>query len=153
MGAGKLPAPIFITEQSELGKGPEPGFRAFGLLRTIPVKEREIVLAKRKRDANVSMAHRPLRRLAPIFILPTFAAFCIGFVWPFIQGIYLSFCKFTITSNAKWIGLDNYVKALQDPGFLHAFWYTALVAVVSLVIINLLVITNPLAITKQNRQK
>ena len=104
MGAGKLPAPIFITEQSELGKVPEPGFRAVGLLRTIPVKEREIVLAKRKRDANVSMAHRPLRRLAPIFILPTFAAFCIGFIWPFIQGIYLSFCKFHVPSDAEFIG-------------------------------------------------
>ena len=86
---------------------------------------------------NSSLIRRPIQRMFPIFLLPTFLAFCIGFLWPFLHGIYLSFCKFTITSNAKWIGFDNYVKAFQDPGFLHAFWYTALVAVTSLVIINL----------------
>ena len=86
---------------------------------------------------NSKLIRRPIQRMFPIFLLPTFLAFCIGFLWPFIHGIYLSFCKFTITSNAKWVGLSNYTKALQDPGFMHAFWYTALVAVTSLVIINL----------------
>jgi len=97
---------------------------------------------------NSTLIRRPIQRMFPLFLLPTFAAFCIGFLWPFIHGIYLSFCKFTITSNAKWIGLDNYVKALQDPGFLHAFWYTALVAVVSLVIINLLAFAVAYALTR-----
>jgi len=86
---------------------------------------------------NSKLIRRPIQRMFPIFLLPTFLAFCIGFLWPFIHGIYLSFCKFTITSNAKWVGFSNYVKAFQDPGFMHAFWYTALVAVTSLVIINL----------------
>lgn len=63
-------------------------------------------------------------------------AFAIGFVWPFIQGIYLSFCKFRIISDATFIGFENYVKAISDPSFLHSFWYTALFAVVSLVLIN-----------------
>ena len=151
MGAGKLPAPIFITEQSELGKGPEPGFRAFGLLRTIPVKEREIVLAKRKRDANVSMAHRPLRRLAPIFILPTFAAFCIGFIWPFIQGIYLSFCNFNTPKDATWKGIENYVKVFSDAGFLNAFKNTSVFAVVSIVLINVVAFTIAYVLTQKIR--
>ena len=34
---------------------------------------------------------RATKRYAPIFLWPTFIAFCIGFVWPFIWGIYLSF--------------------------------------------------------------
>ena len=66
------------------------------------------------------------------------AAFIIGFVWPFIQGIYLSFCKFKTTSDAQFIGLGNYVNAFQDASFRHAFWFTALFAIVSLVIINVL---------------
>lgn len=73
-----------------------------------------------------------------LFLLPTFAAFCIGFVWPFLQGIYLSFCKFTTTRDATFIGAGNYLKALQDPSFTHAFWYTALFAIVSLLLINVL---------------
>ena len=69
------------------------------------------------------------------------AAFIIGFVWPFIQGIYLSMCQFKTISNAKFIGLDNYVKALSDQSFRHSFVYTALFAVVSLVLINVLAFT------------
>ena len=66
------------------------------------------------------------------------AAFSIGFVWPFLKGIYLSFCKFKTTSNATFVGLSNYAKALSDASFRHAFWYTALFAVVSLILINVL---------------
>ena len=80
----------------------------------------------------------PLRRWFWLFLGPVTAAFAIGFVWPFFQGIYLSFCKFKLIRNAKFIGLDNYAAALKDPTFLHAFWYTALFALVSLLFINIL---------------
>ena len=63
------------------------------------MKEREIILAKSKRSVN--LVQRPIRRFAPIFILPTFLAFVIGFVWPFLQGIYLSFCSFNTPKDAK----------------------------------------------------
>jgi raffinose/stachyose/melibiose transport system permease protein len=66
------------------------------------------------------------------------ASFAIGFVWPFIQGIYLSFCEFRLISNAKWVGFKNYVEVFQDKGFLRSFGYTALFAIVSLIIINVL---------------
>ncbi len=84
------------------------------------------------------------------------AAFCIGFVWPFIQGIYLSFCTFTTTSNAKLNGVmndkaffSNYLKAFQDPTFVRSFWYSALFAVVSLIIINVLAFTVAYFLTKE----
>ena len=95
---------------------------------------------KKKSDysatVNSKLMRKPLKRAFPIFILPMVCAFAIGFIWPFCQGIYLSFCKFTTTSNAEIIGFGNYVKAITDPGFMHAFWYTALYAVVSVVLIN-----------------
>ena len=100
---------------------------------------------------NSRLIRRPIQKMFPIFLLPTFVCFCIGFLWPFLQGIYLSFCKFTITSNAKWIGFDNYVKAVQDAGFMHAFGYTALVAVSSLVIINVLAFAVAYALTRNIR--
>ncbi len=97
---------------------------------------------KKKQDysatVNSKLMRKPLKRAFPIFILPMVCAFAIGFIWPFCQGIYLSFCKFTTTSNAEVIGFGNYVKAITDPGFMHAFWYTALYAVVSVVLINVL---------------
>lgn len=76
-----------------------------------------------------------------IFVLPTLAAFIIGFIYPFFQGIYLSFCKFRITSKATFVGFDNYIKAFQDDAFFRAFWFTALFVVVSVVLINLLAFT------------
>ena len=108
-------------------------------------------MAKRKRDANVSMAHRPLRRLAPIFILPTFAAFCIGFIWPFIQGIYLSFCNFNTPKDATWKGVENYVKVFSDAGFLNAFKNTSVFAVVSIVLINVVAFTIAYVLTQKIR--
>ena len=84
------------------------------------------------------MNKRQLSRYFPIFVLPTFVAFCIGFIYPFLHGIYLSFCTFKTTSDAKFVGISNYIKAFADPGFLHAFWFTALFTVVSVIAINVL---------------
>ncbi|MBR3402711.1 MAG: sugar ABC transporter permease [Parasporobacterium sp.] len=94
---------------------------------------------------------RPIRRWSPLFLLPVVLAFAIGFVWPFIHGIYLSFCKFTTTSDAKVIGFGNYLKALSDPTFMHSFWYTALFAVVSLILINVLAFTAAYLLTQNIR--
>lgn len=73
-----------------------------------------------------------------IFVLPTLIAFAIGFIYPFFQGIYLSFCKFHTVSDAKLFGFDNYVKAFQNEAFIHSFWFTVLFVIVSIVLINLI---------------
>ena len=97
---------------------------------------------------NSRLIRRPIQHWAWLFLLPTFAAFCVGFVWPFLQGLCLSFCKFKITSNWTWVWFDNYKKAVADPSFLHAFWYTALFALVSMLAINLLAFAVAYALTR-----
>ena len=97
------------------------------------------------------MAQRPIRRFAPVFILPTFAAFCIGFIWPFIQGIYLSFCNFNTPKDATWKGLENYAKVFSDAGFLNAFKNTAGFAVVSIILINVVAFTIAYVLTQKIR--
>ena len=79
-----------------------------------------IDLKRKKGSAPVSRAliRRPLRRWFPLFMGPVVCAFIIGFVYPFCKGVYLSFCKFKTTSDAEFIGLGNYVKALQDASFM-----------------------------------
>ena len=81
---------------------------------------------------------RPMVRWSWFFLLPMVSAFAIGFVWPFLQGIYLSFCDFRLISDAKWVGLKNYISVFQDTNFMRSFGYTAVFAVVSLAIINVL---------------
>ena len=106
---------------------------------------------KKKRDYtafNSKLIRRPIKRCVWLFLLPTFAAFCIGFLYPFAKGLFLSFCKFITTRNWQWVGIDNYIKAIKDPSFLHAFWYTALFALVSLIFINLLAFMIAYALTQ-----
>ena len=93
---------------------------------------------------------RFLKRHWPLFVLPTAAAFLIGFVVPFGMGLYLSFCDFTTLSNARFVGFANYVKAFSDASgeFFHALWYTALFAVVSSAVINVLSLMAALALVK-----
>lgn len=81
-----------------------------------------------------------IRKYWPLFVLPTLIAFMIGFLAPFVMGLYLSFCEFTTVSNASWAGFGNYIKAFTEPSsnFLHSLWYTALFTVVSTVLINVL---------------
>ena len=106
---------------------------------------------KRKPDAaalNSRLIRRPIQRWCWLFLLPTFAAFCVGFLYPFLKGAFLSLCSFKITSDWKFVGFDNYVKAFQDASFMHAFWYTALFALVSLISINLLAFVVAYALTR-----
>ena len=103
---------------------------------------------KRKKPTGGNTLRRPMRRWAWLFMGPVIAAFAIGFVWPFLQGIYLSFCKFKLIRNAKFIGFDNYLAAFKDASFMHSFWYTALFALVSLLLINVLAFAVAYALTQ-----
>ena len=93
-------------------------------------------MKNRRRPQNA--LQRPMVRWSWFFLLPMVSAFAIGFVWPFLQGIYLSFCEFRLISDAKWVGLKNYISVFQDTNFMRSFGYTAVFAVVSLAIINVL---------------
>ena len=106
---------------------------------------------KHLEGVNSNLVRGPIKKWAWLFILPTFAAFCIGFVWPFIQGIYLSFCKFNVPSDAQWIGIGNYLKVFADAGFRNAFKNTAAFAVATIVIINVISFAIAYALTQKMR--
>lgn len=91
---------------------------------------------------------KTLKKYFPLFVLPTLAAFIIGFIVPFAEGIYLSFCKFTTVSNTKWVGISNYVSAFQDATFANAFWFTIAFAVVATLLINVLAFAVALVLTR-----
>ena len=83
----------------------------------------------------------------PIFVLPTVLAFVIGFVIPFCEGLYLSFCKFTTINKASWVGISNYIKVFQDAQFFTSLSFTAVFTVVATVLINVLAFAVALALT------
>ena len=108
-------------------------------------------MAKKKKASSIVLVQRPIKNWAPLFILPTFAAFAICFVWPFIQGIYLSFCTFNTPRDAQWTGFTNYVKVFNDAGFLNAFKNTAAFAIVTIILINVLAFFIAYALTQKMR--
>jgi raffinose/stachyose/melibiose transport system permease protein len=92
---------------------------------------------------------KAIKRYFPIFVLPTLVAFTIGFIIPFITGIYLSFCKFTTITDAKFIGFSNYLKIWTDGTFVHSLWYTTMFTIVTVVLINLLAFIVAMLLTRK----
>jgi len=89
-----------------------------------------------------------IKKYWPVFLLPTLAAFIIGFIWPFLWGIYLSFHKFITVSKTTFVGFDNYIKVFQDATFVDAFWFTARFTIVSTILINVLAFALALTLTR-----
>ena len=96
---------------------------------------------------------RAMKRYSPLFIVPTLAAFIIGFIIPFAEGIYLSFCQFTTVNNAVFTGLSNYIAAFTDSSFLHSFWFTVAFAVASVALINAIAFGLALLLTRELKGK
>ena len=78
----------------------------------------------------------PVKKYFPLFVLPVFVCFCLCFVLPFVQGVYLSFCNFFIPKDAHFTGISNYVTVFRDTSFWHAFLITSLYAVSSIICVN-----------------
>ena len=94
---------------------------------------------------------KAIKRYMPIFVLPTLAAFTVGFIAPFLVGIWLSFCKFTTITDARLVGFVNYAKVFSDPTFIHSLWFTTLFTIVTVVLINFLAFAVAMALTMKIR--
>lgn len=92
---------------------------------------------------------RYLKKHFGIFVLPTLAAFIVSFLIPFVMGIVLSFTEFTTVTNAKWVGLKNYIYAFaSDKTFLNSLRFTSLFTVVSVITVNLFAFLLALLLTR-----
>lgn len=84
-----------------------------------------------------------------VFVLPTFIAFCIAFLVPFIMGLYLSFCEFRTVSDARFVGLQNYIKAFTaNSDFLNSLWFTVKFAFATVIITNVTAFLLALLLTR-----
>jgi multiple sugar transport system permease protein len=70
-----------------------------------------------------------------LFISPWLIGLFLFFIVPFAASFYLSFTSYSILSPGRWVGLDNYVRALtQDPVFWHSLGITALYVSVTVIL-------------------
>lgn len=98
---------------------------------------------------NNKVQRKVTRRYFPLFLLPTLAAFIIGFVWPFIWGMYLSFFRFKTLGNTSFTGINNYKNAFLDRSFWTSFGFTSAFTIVSVVVINIVAFAVALALTRK----
>ncbi len=92
---------------------------------------------------------KSMKKWWPIFVVPTVAAFVIGFIVPFFRGLYLSFCQFTTINKATFNGIENYIKAFQDAQFWDSMQFTVSFTIVSTILINVLAFTVALLLTRE----
>jgi multiple sugar transport system permease protein len=87
---------------------------------------------------TVASTSPPLRRprgdgaLAALFVAPAMLGFLVFLLWPTLRGVYLSFTRFNLLTPAEWVGLDNYIRMVNDP----IFW-DSLTVTVEYVAINI----------------
>ena len=74
------------------------------------------------------------KKIMPLlFLIPGMAFFLIFQVYPLLQGFQMSFFNWQIMPGkvSEFIGLDNYIRAFNDPIFGRAFKNTLIYAVVT----------------------
>ena len=89
------------------------------------------------------------KKWCAVFVLPTFIAFCIAFLVPFVMGLYLSFCEFRTVSDAQFVGIQNYIRAFSENNeFINSLWFTVKFALMAVVSINVIAFLLALLLTK-----
>ena len=86
-----------------------------------------------------SVPRRPRRRgqwAAWAFLAPVVIYLVVFYAFPLYRNLELSLRDYTVRSfvmgDAPFVGLDNYVKVVQDPTFGPALWHTAVFTLVSI---------------------
>ncbi|MEH7383353.1 sugar ABC transporter permease [Bacillus sp. JJ1533] len=75
------------------------------------------------------------------FLFPFLSLYILFTIYPMIKGLEMSFYKWNLIRKIEFVGLDNYKKMLNDPGFWESLWNTTFFVIVStplFVVISLL---------------
>jgi ABC-type sugar transport system permease subunit len=93
-----------------------------------------------------------IRKVSFLFILPALIGFCFIRVIPMMTSFYYSFTDWDgFSSEAKFIGLANYLRLLQDPEVKNSIMVSLTFVVVSVVVINSLAVLFAVLLKKAGR--
>ena len=73
---------------------------------------------KRKKLNSYKKAQR---NTAILFLIPNFLGFMVFIVYPVLKSLYISFFNWDGLGNSEFIGLQNYIRLLQDSTFRISF--------------------------------
>lgn len=69
--------------------------------------------------------------LATAFLTPYFTFFIIFSIVPIFYGLFVSFHKWTLIGKEEFVGLENYIYAINDPDFWSSLWHTTYFVLIS----------------------
>jgi multiple sugar transport system permease protein len=75
-----------------------------------------------------------INNIAYLFLAPFIIVFLIFSVYPVLRTLYLSFTSYPGYGEPAWVGLDNYVRVINDKFFWSALWNTAKIWGINIVI-------------------
>lgn len=69
------------------------------------------------------------------FLLPFLSVFLLFYLWPVINGAYISMHSWGVAGKQKFIGLKNYISILTNPDFYRYLWHSVYFVILSVPII------------------
>ncbi len=88
-----------------------------------------------------------------LFVLPAFAIFCIFYIYPFLNMIFLSFHEWRGIGPMHFIGLENYKELIGDKLWWNSIWHAGYITLIALTFQNLLALALALACDREIRMK
>jgi raffinose/stachyose/melibiose transport system permease protein len=80
------------------------------------------------------MPHRLRKVSGLLWVLPALLLVCVFVYYPVVDNLRLSFYKYSAFSESRYVGLDNYIQAWNDPVFWTSLRNNVAYAVVSIVV-------------------
>ncbi|NOU92174.1 ABC transporter permease subunit [Paenibacillus sp. LMG 31456] len=90
-----------------------------------------------------------------VFVGPAVVFFALIVVAPFLLSIYYSFTEWNgVTSNMKWIGIDNFKRIIvADEDFHKSFWFTVRFSVTNVLLANIVGFSLALLLTQKLKSR
>ena len=115
--------------------------------------QRKWMVPKFGQEEGIKMSKTKDRMWFVIFTLPLLLIFTTVVIVPFISGIFYAFFDWDgIAANEKvFVGLDNFIKLMEDKRFLHSAWITTKFTILSLISVNVIALIFALLVTSKLR--
>ena len=89
-----------------------------------------------------------MKRYGVIFVGPVLIAFIVAFIIPFVSGMALSFCEFRTVTDVSFVGMANYIEAVQSEDFWSAMLFSVKFMILAVMSVNIFAFMLALLLTK-----
>ncbi|WP_129656817.1 carbohydrate ABC transporter permease [Rothia halotolerans] len=108
---------------------------------------------RRRRARPRPARRRRVDRVHYLFLLPVLVLFTLCITLPAVMGIFFSFTDSVGFGEFNFVGFTNYAVMFSDPAILSSYGFTFLVALTTVVLVNIIALTLALGLTSKIKGK